>query len=221
MPPNCTDIYTKIRCNVWKWKARLEITKLTAKRRLSHGVAICDAAVSWTLSLLWKNVNTDRSNVLFVTRTLLTRDASVFTYITNHWPQSLVSAKIPCSIMWQMQKQRWDSIYHIPCKLTGDWPERLRGEQSACWDRRSVWLCTFSSGAEWEGSFCLGHSRPLQFYFLNLSRLLCPWDSPGKNPGVGCYFLLQIFPIQGLNPGLLHCRHVLYLLSHQGSPFLI
>ena len=37
--------------------------------------------------------------------------------------------------------------------------------------------------------------------------LLRPWDSPGKNTGVGCHFLLQeIFLIQGLNPNLLHCR---------------
>ena len=44
-----------------------------------------------------------------------------------------------------------------------------------------------------------------------------PWDSPSKNPGVGCHFLLQgIFPTQGLNPGLLHCRQTLYHLSHQG-----
>ena len=42
---------------------------------------------------------------------------------------------------------------------------------------------------------------------------------PGKNPGVGCYFLLQrIFPTQGSNPGLPHCRQTLYCLSHQGSP---
>ena len=44
-------------------------------------------------------------------------------------------------------------------------------------------------------------------------------DSPGKNIGVGCLALLQgIFPTQGLNPGLLHCRWILYHLSHQGSP---
>ena len=36
------------------------------------------------------------------------------------------------------------------------------------------------------------------------------WDSPGKNTGVGCHFLLQgIFPTQGSNPGLLHCRQML------------
>ena len=45
-----------------------------------------------------------------------------------------------------------------------------------------------------------------------------PWDSPGKNTGVGCHFLLQrIFPTQGLNPGLPHCRQMLYRLSHQGK----
>ena len=46
----------------------------------------------------------------------------------------------------------------------------------------------------------------------------CPWNSPGKNTGVGCYFLLQgIFPTEGSNPGLLHCRQILYHLSHQGG----
>ena len=45
-------------------------------------------------------------------------------------------------------------------------------------------------------------------------------DSPGKNTGVGCPCLLQgIFLSQGSNPGLLHCRWLLYQLSHQGSPF--
>ena len=44
-------------------------------------------------------------------------------------------------------------------------------------------------------------------------------DSPGKNTGVGCHILLQrIFPTQGWNSGLLHCRQILYPLSHQGSP---
>ena len=44
-------------------------------------------------------------------------------------------------------------------------------------------------------------------------------NSPGKNTGVGCHSLLQgIFPLQGSKLGLLHCRPILYLLSHQGSP---
>ena len=57
---------------------------------------------------------------------------------------------------------------------------------------------------------------------LQPARLLCPWDFPGKNAGVGCYFLLQgIFPTQGSNPGLPHCRQILYCLSHQGSPKIL
>ena len=43
----------------------------------------------------------------------------------------------------------------------------------------------------------------------------CPWNFPGKNTRVGCHFLLQgIFPTQGSNPALLHCRQILYHLSH-------
>ena len=55
---------------------------------------------------------------------------------------------------------------------------------------------------------------------LQPTRLLCPWDSPGKNTGVGCRFLLQeILQTQGMNLGLLHCRQILYHLSPQRSPF--
>ena len=54
----------------------------------------------------------------------------------------------------------------------------------------------------------------LQPHGLQATRLLCPWNSPGKNTGVGSLSFLQgIFPTQGLNPGLLHCRHILYRLS--------
>ena len=64
-------------------------------------------------------------------------------------------------------------------------------------------------------------STSLQPYGLQPPRLLCPWNSPGKNPGVGFHFLLQrIFPTQGLNPSLLHLLHwqVDSLpLSHPGS----
>ena len=43
---------------------------------------------------------------------------------------------------------------------------------------------------------------------LQPTRLFCPWDSPGKNTGVDCHFLLQgIFPTQGSNLCLLHLLH--------------
>ena len=62
----------------------------------------------------------------------------------------------------------------------------------------------------------------LQPYGLWSARLLCPWDSPGKNTGVGCHALLQgFFPTQGLNPSvlcLLQCRQILYPMSYLGGP---
>ena len=51
------------------------------------------------------------------------------------------------------------------------------------------------------------------------ARLLCPWNFPGQNTGVGCHFLLQrVFLTQISNLGFAHCRQILYHLSHQGSP---
>ena len=53
-------------------------------------------------------------------------------------------------------------------------------------------------------------------------ELYSPWNSPGQNTGMGNLSLLQgIFPTQGSNPGLLHCRQILYQLSHQGSPRIL
>ena len=49
-----------------------------------------------------------------------------------------------------------------------------------------------------------------------------PWNLPGQNTGVGSLSLLQgIFPTQGLNPDLSHCRWILYQLSYKGSPRIL
>ena len=73
-------------------------------------------------------------------------------------------------------------------------------------------VCVFSS------SVMSNSSQPLELY---PARLLCSWNSPGKNTGVGYHALLQgIFPIQGSNPGIPHCRQILYQLSYPGSPIL-
>ena len=85
--------------------------------------------------------------------------------------------------------------------------------------------------------FCL-YCFNAQDYVLCLVAQICPtlYDpmdcspsgssvhgvSLGKNTGVGCHALLQgIFPIQGWNPGILHCRPILYCLSCQGSPRIL
>ena len=54
---------------------------------------------------------------------------------------------------------------------------------------------------------------------LEPARLICPWNSPGRNTGVGCHFLLHgVFPTQESNPDLPHSRQILYHLSHEGNP---
>ena len=90
----------------------------------------------------------------------------------------------------------------------------------------------------WEAPLCVTHSKYLMHVcmlrclsqvhlFATLwtvapTKLLCPWDSPGKNTGLGGQALSQgIFPTQKSNLKflhLLHCRQILHQLSHQRSP---
>ena len=59
----------------------------------------------------------------------------------------------------------------------------------------------------------------IMFNSLQTRGLYSPWNSQGQNTGVGSHSLLQkIFPSQGSNPGLPHCRWVLHQLSYQESP---
>ena len=51
------------------------------------------------------------------------------------------------------------------------------------------------------------------------TRLLCPWNSPGKNTGVVLFPSPGGFSTQGLNPGLQHCGQILYHLNHQESQY--
>ena len=65
----------------------------------------------------------------------------------------------------------------------------------------------------------LSHVRLLRPHGQRSLAGYSPWDSSGKNTGVGCHFLLQgIFLTQELNLGPLHCRRILYQLSYKGSP---
>ena len=80
---------------------------------------------------------------------------------------------------------------------------------SATWEAHQIFLC------------CVTQSCPTLCDTMDgsLPDSSVHGDSPGKNTGVGCHDLLQvIFPTQRLNPGLLHCRWILYHLSYQGSP---
>ena len=62
-------------------------------------------------------------------------------------------------------------------------------------------------------------SNSSQPHELQPAKLLCPWDFPGKNTGVGCHFLLQgNFLTQGVNLHLLHQQEILFNTEAPGKP---
>ena len=98
---------------------------------------------------------------------------------------------------WELRTTGWSERTLCPLHLTRPYP-------GSCMPRVPVCARLVASVV----SDSLRHG-------LQPARLLCPWDSPGEDTGVGCHALLQgIFPTQGWNPGLLHCRRILYLLGH-------
>ena len=65
-------------------------------------------------------------------------------------------------------------------------------------------------------------SDSLRPHELLPARHLCPWGFSRQESWMGCHALLQgIFPTQGLNSGLLHCRRILYCPSYQKSPRIL
>ena len=95
----------------------------------------------------------------------------------------------------------------------------------ALWDTRGLYLTQVGALKDTlVCCVCVSHSvvsDSLRPHGLEPTRLLCPWNSPGKNTGVVSHFFLRgIFLTQGSNLGLLHCRQILYHLSYQGSPLL-
>ena len=76
----------------------------------------------------------------------------------------------------------------------------------SCWPWRSSLVCMCVCVCVWKSLGCV-------WLFVT------SWNSLGQNTGVSSCSLLQgIFPTQGSNPGLPHCRLILYCLSYQGSP---
>ena len=88
---------------------------------------------------------------------------------------------------------------------------------------KSLPRCSIGTINESTGKYKISESEShpvmydsLQSHGLQPTRLLCLWDSPCQDTGVGSLSRLQwIFRTQGSNPGLLHCRQILYHLSHR------
>ena len=80
----------------------------------------------------------------------------------------------------------------------------------------SAYLLEYSTRTEGRSE---SESRSVVSNSLRPHGLYSPWNSPGHNTGVGSLSLLQgIFSTQGSNPGLPHCRWIIYQLNHKGCP---
>ena len=89
----------------------------------------------------------------------------------------------------------------------------------------SLWMCSVIYHRNLLFSYFLHRNVCYVMKVVQLCPTLCspmdcsPWNSLGQNTGVGSLFLFQgIFPNQGSNSGLQHCRRILHQLGHKGSP---
>ena len=137
--------------------------------------------------------------------------------------------------IWKLERWWWWTYLQNRKRVGHDWATELNWTE---------WRCrygeqTYGQGGEEEGEGEMNGESSMEAYTLLLllwSPFSCVWlcvtlwsaacqvplsihgDFPGSCTGVGCHALLQgIFQTQGLNPGLLHCRWILYCLSHQRS----
>ena len=111
---------------------------------------------------------------------------------------------------WGLQHWRW-ILYQLSCQ--GSPGVRWR----EAWSQMEVVEKNFNI---WQ--LCESESHSVVSNSLGPHELYSPWNSPGQNTGMGILSLLQgIFPTQGSNPGLPHCRWIFYQLSHKGSPRIL
>ena len=119
----------------------------------------------------------------------------------------------------------WGSTAFLPTQVLHKWLEArslhsrtaVNAQKTQLLSKALVYLTDLS-----ESISCSIVSDSLWPHGLYSTKLLCPWDFPGKNTGVSYHSLLQkIFPTLGSNLGLLHCRQILYRLSHQGNPIYL
>ena len=142
---------------------------------------------------------------------------------SSYFKKSTSDGKQCCHYLWKMQSSTkvlarlavvwtyWWALLGIllPCH----WAKTFSPCEADCILVQALESYCVCPCAQWYLTFSQPHG-------LYSTRLLCAWNSVGKNTGMGSYSFLQgIFPTQGSNSGLLHCKQVLYHLSQQGSPY--
>ena len=130
----------------------------------------------------------------------------------SEWPEGIWRKRLTGRDNGRYKDREEGRSMVCPKYGTAAWVTRVEGAQTE-------WITWKARERNGKGKCrCSVMSDSLRPHGLWPTRLLCPWDSPGKNTGEGCHFLLQgIFLTQGSNSGLPHFMHTLYHLSHQGS----
>ena len=130
-------------------------------------------------------------------------DVGVISLNQKKWPRSETVEDPGCENAWgscrvsgERLEENQDKILSQKPGVVGEVKEEMNGSNR--WEKPQH----NPVSAKWK-SLCHVSLWPHGLY--------SPWNSPGQNTGVGSHSLLQgIFPTQGLNPCLLHCRWILY-----------
>ena len=125
-------------------------------------------------------------------------------------------AEAEAPILWPPDARNW-LIWKDP-DAGKDWRQGGEGD-SRGWEgwmaSPTLWMWVWVNSGSWWWTGVLhswGHkdSDTTEWLNWNWKRVLCLWNSPGKNTGDGSHFLLRgLFLTQGSNPGLLPCMHTL------------
>ena len=137
-----------------------------------------------------------------------------------------------CLILWTPSTIAWpgSSIHGILQARILEWVATSSSRGSS-WLRNQTHIACISYIGRWILYHCTTWEAQVSIesercsvvsHSLRLHGLYSPWNSSGQNTGGGSLSLLQgIFPTQGSNPGLLHCRQILYQLTHKESPRIL
>ena len=148
------------------------------------------------------------------------------------WNNSDTERQILCGItyMWHLKSQAQRNSFSRSSNTLATWcKEMTLWKRCWCWERLEAggegdnrgwdgWMHHRLNEHEFEQApgDSESESRSVLSDSLRLHGLYSPWNSPGQNTGVGSLSLLQgIFPTQGSNSCLPHCRWILYQLSHR------
>ena len=125
-----------------------------------------------------------------------------------------------------MSNQKRDKQFWKMIVIPNDWRYFISGMKS-CLTGYNFWMSSVKYSKQYKISTITIVVQLLSCIWLFVTpwtvatRLLCPWGFLNKNTEwVAISFSRAIFPTQGSNPGLMHCRQILYHMSHQAQVFL-